>query len=252
VQDLTFKVSRGLEAVDRRRTQLGQAFRTWTEFSKVDSGVKRLAYRVTCTPGSPECRLDRVQGVDGIKPKLENISVKARGRDYSFGPSMPSSLNVRPMLRGTEAGQSQGMDGWRVQLHGDGAITYEFWTDTVERDDDQAPVRARRHVLYPEYLLGVAINAFDAADRFRRAAVASLVDYACDVEILTTHALPVPYLGQTYDTPPSFDKGAHSFPTYVVGGRQSRNEILSLMWRDLWNAVGSQYGDSGLELNISA
>ncbi|HEY4211561.1 MAG TPA: ATP-binding protein [Steroidobacteraceae bacterium] len=249
VQDLTFKVSRGLEAVDRRRTELRQSFRAWSDAKGAPARVKQLAYRVTCIPTAPECQLDRVYGVDDIKPTLDNISVKTRGREYAFGPSMHSSLYFRPMLRGTEAGQYSDTDRWRVQLYCDGAITYEFWKNTVESEDDALPARERIHLLYPEYLFGVAINAFDAADRFRRAAAAGVVDYACDIEIATTHSLPVPYLGQTYETPHAFSRGIHSFPTYVVGGLETRNEVLSLMWRDFWNALGLQYGDSGLQLS---
>jgi hypothetical protein len=248
IQDLTFKVARGLDAIDRRRSELRHEFRNWLALDQTPSAVKRVAYRITCVPSDPECRLDRVHGIQDIKPQLATVQVQARGNNFNFGIPNLFSLNFRPTLRGTQAGESLDMHKWRIQLHCDGAITYEFSRDTVEAQDDAAVTRHREHVLFPEYLFGTAINAFNAADRFRSAAGASIVEYACDIEIVTTHKLPAPYLGQTYDAPRCFDRGTHVFPAYVFGPLENRNDTLSLMWRDFWHALGTEYGDSGLQV----
>lgn len=247
IQDLTFSVARGLDAVDRRLTDLRQAFRRWHAIDQTPAGKSRVAIRITGVPASSDLYVERVHDVAELRPAQHRYyaSIGGAGR-YELVPTCDVH-RWRPILRGT-----QGADGDETskhltlqQLFCDGAIVYQARSDT----DLERAAHERNHVLYPGWLFGTLLNAFDAADRFREFTAATSVDYAFEVELATTAPLPVLRMGtQWQDVAGTVPTGEHMLPRYAVGDSETRKETLNTIWRDFWNSIGVEI--KGEELAI--
>jgi hypothetical protein len=246
IQDLTFAVARGLDAVEKRLSELRASFQRWAQIGRMSAERKTYGLRVTCVPSSRECALDRVHNVDEVRPRHRVVRVEIRpGHVYEF--NIPFAVhNWQPVLRGTQAEGSGTEHRARIQLFCDGVVSYESASDVPVIGDEEGRGRRQTHILFPEWLFSMVVNAFEAANRFREFAGATVVEYAVEVEIVASHDLPVVRLGRNnyYDTAGTITVGPHVFPLYVLGAKDTWEEMLKLMWRDFWNSIGvSEGGD---------
>jgi Putative DNA-binding domain len=244
IQDLTFSVSRGLEAVDARFRELHQAFMTWLDF---DRAGRRRGFRVSAVPLSADLFIERVHGREEIKPVTRDVNVKLNGKDLEF-PAILTPYNWRPILRGTQATVEQTDKARQVQLFCDGIVDDAFRMDAPLQDQSG---QRTEHFLWPGWLFGSLICAFESVDRFRRTAGATAVQYGIEVELATSAPLPVLRIDHRwFDPAGTVSVGMHPFPRYQLGDRDSWNEVFGLIWRDFWSFVGVDAHNDKLELEL--
>jgi hypothetical protein len=240
IQDLTFAVARGVDAVGKRLDVQRAEFRDWVRVG-AQTGYRLLSVRATGTPASSDLFVDRVHDVLEILPPRESFRVKLEdGEDaHTFTSPLSASQRWRPVLRGTQAreGFPTGQRRSHIQLDCDGTVSY-WWgvSRTVDLNDPR-----QGYKLYAGWLFAVVLNALKAADRFRAHTAAHAVEYVFEIEIVPDIELPViapshweprEAAGTLPASPPLV------LPRYTVGDIADRGAVLNLMWRDFWNAVG--------------
>ncbi len=243
IQDMTFNVARGLEAVDHHLDDLRREFREWATLDrKAIPGVCTVALGVRGVPASSDLHIERVHEVREITPAVRTYRCALNGaQTYELTPVCSTTQNWRPILRGTQASDGQiGRDGRRslLQLHCDGTVVYQL--AVVATADDAQQAATLRYMVYPGWLFGLVLNAMDAADRFRAYAGAHSVEYVFELEIMADIAVPVFRMtnGDGYEVAGTLPAGPSLLPRYPVGGAESRDSTLNLMWHDFWNSIG--------------
>ena len=241
IQDLTFNVARGLGEVERRLTELGQAFRTWSGMHSVPDGVMRGAVRATCVPTDRSVYAERVHGVEQIRPLQRNLRVRARAAGGLIQLNFPFNVHDwRPVLRGTIAADVQDDSRQRIGVYCDGSICYEYAFDArsaPKNPSSEMPGYTYRLLL--DGLFPVYVNAVESAHRFRAHAGGPAVEYAMEIEIFASAPLPVMPLGGAYPRAAGMlPAGVNSYPRYSVGAPESWPGLYALMWRDFWNSIG--------------
>jgi hypothetical protein len=240
IQELTFSVARGTDSVVARLQGLQQDCCLWAGAHPSVDDVRRLVLRVAAVPSSADVHVNPVHAVEAIRPTAQPYHLKFPNgaNEVILVPRTPHAW--RRIVRGTEASKedprsltSSRSSKSRIQLFCDGAITYTWVYDEVK----SAP-RAN-HALFPGWLFGIVANAMETADRFRVTSNAASVDYALDVEILTTHELAVAQIGSLGAT--SVPKGSIGLlPRYSVGPRESWQEVFNLIVSDFMDAIADQ------------
>jgi hypothetical protein len=231
IQDLTFSVARGLEAVDRRLGGVGVGFRDWAQTINRPAQSRRLALRVAAVPLG-DINIDHVHNVAAIRPGGRNARLRLRPAGPDFQLTMPFQfVNWRPALRGSEAYDQTNRYRSRVGIYCDGTIKYEWVNDVVE-------VGGRPYGMYPGWYFAIVVNAFEAAERFRVAAGAAAVEYAIETELFCSDNLQVSRLtNDAIDPAGEFAAGTHRFPRYVVGPASQFRDAYTLTFRDFWNSI---------------
>lgn len=248
IQDLTFRAARGLDAVDRRFSALRSTFIDWAGIGKPLQGNTMLALRVTAVPVDDSVLVDRVHGVDEIRPTMRHptLAVSVGGRPHDLHCPI-AVYNWRPMLRGSQAFDTDSGGSSRVQVHADGVVCYET-VMRVAASADEVGIRggSRTHSLPPHWVFALLINAVESADRVRNHAGASAVELAVELEISTSHELPIYRFGRNlyYDVAGTLPAGSNLLPRYVFGAQETWEEPYKLAWRDFWNTIGvDAHGD---------
>ena len=247
VQDLTFSASRGLAAVEQRLEQARQEFRKWAKMDQQVPTHQRLCFRVTALPANADCYLTKVHNVEEVRPSQRVVEIKLSPSDKP--DELHTTIDVynwRPVLRGSVA-EDGGDEGARVSVYCDGLISYEL-SRTREPSPGQVGL-VDKHILYYGWLFGCVVNAIECADRFRQRAGASGAEYALEIEVATTHKLPVIRTsGFGYSTIGYLSPGFHQFPQYAIGDKSTWNEVMTLIRADLWNALGSAAPDEQVQI----
>jgi hypothetical protein len=248
IQDLTFSVSRGLDAVDRRFAEMRSRFSSWAQFTAPPAGSKRFCFRVTAVPASGDCQLQKVHNVDEVRPR-ERV-VRWRPRIAGAVAELHVPFNVyqwEPVLRGSVGKTEDSDKRARLSVFCDGVVSYECSFDMIEA----AVYVQRTYIFYYGWLFACIVNAIEGADRFRQQASAAGAEYALEIEILASHALHTVTIDRNgfMSAIGTFSPGAHLFPRYVIGGKELWPEVLTLIWRDFWNSLGSTVPDDQVELD---
>jgi hypothetical protein len=238
IQDLTFSVSRGLEAVDRRFSELRESSDNWLRVNPVAGELKRFCLRVAAVPANSSVYLERVHNIAEVRPGQRSLRVQLVPDSEPVQLVLPFEVhNWRPALRASEAESYRADNRARVSVHCDGAVSYDFFLDAPVSQELRG--RSREFVLYPGWHFALLVNAVEAADRFRVAAGASVVDYGLEVEITADSDLPVLRFGNRfYDPAGTLSSGPTLFPRYVIGPPETWTGTLNLIYRDFWNAIG--------------
>jgi hypothetical protein len=240
IQDLTFSVARGVDSVVARLQGLQRECCDWADAKTTSDDVRRLVLRVAAVPSSSDIYMHPVHGVEAIRPSVQPYHLRfPDGRDEAIVVPRPP-YNWRPIVRGTESSKedprnqtSSRSSKSRIQLFCDGAISY-----TWVYDEQKAAPRAN-HVLFPGWLFCLVANAIESGNRIRNSSGTSSVDYAMDVEVLTTDELVVAQIGSLeITTVPKRSIGL--LPRYSVGPRDSWQEVFNLFVSDFLDAIGDQ------------
>lgn len=247
IQDLTFAVKRGLDAIGERLDAQSELFRNWVSSKPVAQDSGRTALRVTLTPSTAELFVERVHSVAEVAPINQRWSLLLGGNRKKQAELHAHFGNWRPILRGTECLIEGNEERQRIQLNCDGTISYSH--------AKEAPLihavgyQFDRPLVHPITVFAMLLNAFETAERFRAYAGAQAAEYAVDFEIVMTHRLPLLYWREDYaETAGFFEAGSLRLPTYSLQGRDTWNDLLTLIARDLYDAAGSSVGIGRLEL----
>lgn len=238
IQDLTFAVARDLQGIDGRLAQLRERFRSDCELEQLPVGTLRLALNVRAVPAAADLAVERVHNIQEIRPGARTFQLTLNNNRTFEIPFLRGLGPFRPILRGSRAEYPGPGFCSIAELHGDGAVSYTYRFDHPAED---ASTRRRQHVLYPSWLLSLILNVADTADRFRAFAGASTVEYALEVEIVSAPtSVPAVDLGAQHLRTPlgNLPVGSTSLPRYSLGPAETRAELIDLIWRDYWNAVG--------------
>jgi len=236
IQDLTFGVVKGLQAVDARLLDLHSEFTAWAKIDKTMVMSRRLAFRVSATPASADLYMEHVHDDERVRPISLRQKIALGAREFDCSPvATPDSW--RPVLRGTQSQELRATDRQRViRLSCDG--TFHDMTLFSYRVVDQQSERTD-YCLYPGWYFCAIICGMHSIERFRKIAGGQSVQYALEVEIAASEELPVLKLDTTsYYTAGSIPAGMHAFPRYQLGEPDSWPETFNLIWRDFWNFIG--------------
>jgi hypothetical protein len=247
IQDLTFSSSRGIAAIEERFASLRAGFLEWSKVRAPLQGNKRAAFRVSCVPLS-SCYVEKVHNVPALTPAMEDLNGLLAGKHRASLHTPIRADHWRPQVRATVGAGERSSGRSRVQLHCDGVVTFESTQQVAETDDTREQMKrgVRVHNLYVGWLFGTIGHAMQTADKFRNAAGLNSLEYAMEVEIATSHPLPVIALGDTVwiDTAGTIEPNQPPLPRYVLGQRDTWPQVSSLVWRDFWNSAGVATDDS--------
>lgn len=248
IQDLTFSVRRGLDAIAERLNAHAQAFHTWADAMPLSEGKARAAVRVTLTPSTADLMIDRVHSIAEVTPVNQKWALLLGGNRKKEAELYSFFSDWKPVLRGTECSIQDEDERQHVRLSCDGTINYEFIRNGSLTGGVPTSPFGQANV-HPIIVVAMILNAFETAERFRAYAGAQAVEYAVDVEILVSHRLPLLYWRHDWpETAGALAAGQLRLPTYSLQGRETWNELLTLIVRDLYDAAGSAAGLGQLEI----
>ncbi|HWG76926.1 MAG TPA: ATP-binding protein [Steroidobacteraceae bacterium] len=239
IQDLTFNVAKGLEAVDRKLAEARQIFQTW--LSKHPHGDSwRFSFRFAAVP-TESVYVQRVHNIEAYRPTFRSAALRAnsgRANEARFVLTFPFSPQRpwRPAIRGSELEETNDWKHLRVGMFCDGAIRMECVFTTPREFPD-------RHLFPAGWYLSSAVNLVEAAKGFRNAAGVVNVDYAIEAEIVVDAPVNVLRLGNNV-IDPAGELGAGNLllPRYVLGASGSEQETYRLVYEDFWHAIGVATG----------
>jgi hypothetical protein len=234
IQDLTFNVARGLEAVNRLLDDVHHAFKEWVQTIDRPAQTHRLGLRVAAVPLSA-LYIEHVHNVAAIQPAGRNARLRMQPTSHDFALAVPFNIyNWRPALRGSEAYHQNDRYHARVGIYCDGTVKYE-WINDVREDGGGG----RAYALYPGWYFAMVVNAVEAAERFRAAAGAAAVEYALETEVLCSKDVQVMrFTNDWIDAAGVYPAGSHRFPRYVIGPAAQFRDAYKLVYRDFWNSIG--------------
>jgi len=234
IQDLTFNVARGLEAVNRRLDEVQQAFKEWAQTIDRPAQTQRLGLRVAAVPIS-DLYIEHVHNVVAIQPAGRSARLRVQPTRQDFALNFPFNIyNWRPALRGSEAYHQNDRYHARVGIYCDGTLKYE-WLNDVRMEFGGG----RSYALYPGWYFAMIVNAAETAEKFRVAAGAAAVEYALETEVLCTNDVQVMRLTNDWiDAAGVYPAGSHRFPRYVIGPAAQLRDTYELVYRDFWNSIG--------------
>ena len=244
IQDMTLKVSRGLEALERRLSERSERFSR--EFGVLKTPDEAVGFRLTAASVGGEIGFDRVFRQGRIAEELNEPWHRImRGAGENPRPlEAPRNLSAywRPILRGARAERhyypyqiDQFSNSYR-EVHCDGLIELGFVTGSNEYQG--------RTDLYcsQNYLFESFANLISHAHRIRNQAGAPAAEYAIEVEICIigrTARLMLPAYASSPETPEELRQGSTTFPRYSLGDRDEISDLLNLFYRDFWNHMGA-------------
>jgi hypothetical protein len=241
IQDLTFAMARGAEAVEQRLQALHDGFQQMLDTKPIAEGYTRLAVGVSAVPTTRGLSAANIH---------RNPALAFRARDYRLlfanGVETHSRTNtwvgpLRPMLRGARSRHTGDHRGQTFSLWSDGAIGWWWHIDSSRTVTDH---NRREHCLYANWLAGDVLNVADWADRYRREVGANAIEYAVRTDIVTSTELAVLGLqNHPFDGIGQLAAGSWTFPAYSLAGSDERPALVSAVLMDLWNLVGADFGD---------
>jgi hypothetical protein len=226
IQDLTLQVERGLALLDRQFSDSAERFAT---ICRPSTG---LGLRATVVPLSPLSL--PIPNDTAIAPNFKQFKGTFGKRDVQLQvPATPNTF--RPMLRGIRAG---GRD-----IGGNGTVSLDITATGFLEIFFIRPVDDRL-ALYATWFAGLACNAISMADFLRQAAGAPGTEYGLELAVFAPGRVPVgAYGGREYGFDEFWTAGAVTFPKYSVGERAHFGDVIELLDRDFWNAVGARSHD---------
>lgn len=249
IQDLTFAIARGLDAIDRCLEAAIEEFEAW--YRAGPSNGRRRGFMVAAVPMSADIYLDRVHGNSAVRAVCGEYRARLRPtKEFALElhpVAQPS--DYRPVLRGTQAQLDHERHQGRLQRVGcDGAI---LDMSRLDASSNETSGPRSEHSLHPGWFFGTVGNVLQTIDRFRGATNAQAVQFAMEICVAATDACPVYSWSSSWHQPAgSFPKGVTRFPRYQVGERDTWVDTLTLMHRDFWNSIGVD-DDAGNRLEIA-
>lgn len=240
VQDLTINIRRGLESVAARISAQSAAFMGWVTSKSPPPGAGHVAIRVTATPASAEIAVNRVHDIPELTPTTKCWTVQL-GNGRIKNVQLFEEFRIwRPMLRGTECRVGEGANRNAIQMTCDGTINY--WTVNCARLDGSESFSSPPHI-HPVTFAAMLLNAFETVERFRSYAGAHSVEYALDAEFSLSHPVPLLYWREDWaESAGKFTGQSVRLPTYALQSRDTWNDLVTLIMRDLYDAAGSATG----------
>jgi hypothetical protein len=251
IQDLTFSVARGLDQIERRLEGLRLGFDAWVAHFGLSS-ERHLGMYVACVPSSTDCFLDQVHGVEQVRPSQRMVGLEVRKGQPSYVLATPFDVyQWAPILRGSEGFASIPYAGdARLSVHCDGSIVYDWRRSINVKEDNEAAARGQKiHILHADWFFATLVNAMESADNFRNHAGVSATEYALELHLVADHPAPVIRLGgsSVFETAGQLDR-LICYPRYAVGHTSMWPELLTRLWQDFWNSIGSEASGDQLRL----
>ena len=249
IQEMTLNVSRGLERLDKRLADREKHFEQ--EFRYLENPSKAFGVRVTAVPIGDDIWFERVYRSRKIVAELDEswrrIFLMQKGGTPSEFETFPPLKTIfwRPMLRAARADDTDFFANKGVlnnlapeynsyrEVHCDGLVELGFVAS-------RSFSGSYENYLEPGMPLTLLANLIVQAVRLREQAGVPVAEYAIEVQILakgTTITVGRP--GPQYGRPVGeFDSGSVTFPRYPLGDSAEALDLLNLLRRDLYNALG--------------
>ena len=249
IQEMTLNVARGLERLDKRLAD--RAIRFAQEFRYLENPTRSFGVRATAVPVGDDIWFERVYRAREIVAELDEpwrriLLAKKGGAPGKFEvfPEI-DPIFWRPMLRAVRADDSSFFSNKRVlnnpapeyngyrEVHCDGLVELGF---VASRSDSGS----YGNYLEPGMPISLLANLIVQAIRVREQAGIPTAEYAIEVQILAkgttmTVGLPDPQYRFPVGT---LDPGSVTFPRYPLGDSAEALDLLNLLRRDLYNALG--------------
>ncbi len=214
IQDLTLRVERGLEAIERRFVERREAFEKWAR--EVPVITPAVGMRATALPTSADLYVERVYGRSEYFPFVRDFSASIGGAKVDLLlPRHP--VAERPILRGARREDDDEYVPSYQELRCDGLIEIAF--KHLSRGLEPGLVHLR-------CIMGLAVNAILCIHQFRTAAGAPDVEYGLELEVMTVNG-DMPLAGFWYGSPLAGAMGPLSPNPLVLPPRGMRLSIGS-------------------------
>jgi Putative DNA-binding domain len=238
IQDLTIHRERGLEKIDSIFQKRREGFESAVSLSKNSLGM-----RSTLIPIGSELYIDRVHKNKDIIPFCEYVNYKS-GTSISRVGYPFNLLPAKPILRGTQYLDDTGNCLVKKEIYCSGLIEFSIFFVT-DRSEDLA--------VFPEWVLGLAVNSMFTAHRFRRVAGAMDCEYGIEIELFRNGGPLVLY---GYANRPLFGpRGALEsnpllFPRLSMGSFSEVSNLARMIRVDLYDSAGINMQSEAFELAI--
>ena len=245
IQDLTLRLERGLEAIERRFIKQREAFEKWVTAGGIGSdGVPAFGIKSTAIPMSADLNVERVYQRPEYLPAVRPFAAKVEKSGVELlVPNIP--VRERPILRGTlREYDDRHLPVYHLpvyqELHCDGLIEIAMKRALTEGDPLLVPLH---------WIMGVAVNTMVCAHRFRTAAGAPDVEYGLELEVMTVNG-EMPLAGFSgrplVDAlpPPPLSPNPLILPRMSIGSPDEFQRLINIILTDICDAASVRRTES--------
>lgn len=246
IQDLTLQRDRYLHKIDElyifQRENFKNVVASYTK-SKLSSDA--IAIRSTLIPIGAPLFITKVYKNPDVGPEYTVFDVQVgKGRICLKLPQI--SRASRAILRGAKY-EYNGKDFYlNSEVHCDGLIEYSLISPIEDKKES---------ILYPEWVLGLALNSILTAHKFRRTAGAPGCEYGIEIDVCRTGgALHLGRFGSgmPWEAVGAMERNPLLLPRVSFGATEEIPTIMALIERDLFNSAGADISDEVWKIDIPA
>ena len=248
IQDLTLVADRGLREIDREFDDRRKRFENWIEEPvKSKNTSEAFGVLVVAIPTTGDINVDRVYQKPDLVPPIRDFGGSIGESKIKITiPRTP--MHERPILRGMRRENGTGRLNTYQEVHCNGIV--EFGLQRLREDD-------KPYGIFIEWVFGILANSLATIDKFRYAAGAPDIEYALELEVFGSPKIP-PLLNfrcsRIGECKPlgEFASNPNIFPRYSVGSRAEFDDLIGVMFTDIYDAVGVDGGgDPKLTIDFS-
>jgi hypothetical protein len=242
IQELTLSRAREAQLIGQRFFERHELFHQTTRERAQASSLPVNAVRVTLAPVAPDLYTGRLFGHPKIKPFYGVQKAKIGSREVVL--QLPSlTTQPRPILRGVRYKNESREVTVCQDILENGVVDYWLLDVVHEKEYD---------ALYPEWIMGLAVNALLTANRVRQESGSPGAEYGMELEVLRQPDSYISLAGYGSSSRVYVAgklPNPTTFPRLSLLDKSDAVMLLSILNRDLWNTIGTE-PENDLELVI--
>ena len=245
IQDMTLNLSRGIEWLEKRLSSRSKRFPQ--EFQCLRNPEEAFGIRLSAAPISNDIQIDSLfekgRIIDLLNMSWHEVLCQTKTDERKlFYPAQLPGVQWRPMLRAARGepdytpANNVSHNHYR-EVHCDGLVELGFVAN-----HQQPYSQLEKQPIFTDWPIVMLANLTIWADRVRKYAYASVMEYAVEVEIYTIGGT-VPIQSSQVSVLGTLQKDSMKFPRYSLGNLDEVSTLLSLFRRDVWHYFGKDIVD---------
>lgn len=229
IQDLTVDRLRGTERVRERLNELAGRIQ--------GAAPDSFCLQIVATPTTARINLPWNAERAAIQPVLQRF--RSHGGPLEHSLPVQGLGSVRPILRGWRWQDQRLRPLLSFEIYWDGSVVSEF--EVTQHQGDW--------MVFADWIVSFAANCLNAIDQVRTASEQPDAEYALKFQIQTQGALRLLWYGAQNGFLGTAGEIQSPFypPVYSVTTRQSFSQLIDDLQRDVFNAVGVDADDIGVQ-----
>lgn len=241
IQDLTLHTERGMAKIDTLLKDRRSRFEE--KLSAFRKPLQRIyGLRITALPTS-DVHIDNIHNRNDVKSSFLTFKGTFDGRSYIPFMSHLNNGPWKPILRGTFSELANEEIYFSMELSANGAI--DLCLLIIEKEN--------RHIIYPDWFMGMLCNSLYFLHRARNASDAHSVEYALEIQLNNIGGvLKVDGYG-SHNFTRSYGSISESnviFPRYSVLSMDTFQDLSSIIETDFWGHAGVPTQDNTIHINF--